>query len=348
MPMSLLAGEAWLKSRQLLWKSYSDLIVVTIAGAASDEMSFSADTDIAECLIIGTKRIAEKKRATFVVLRKAPRYVLQGGEISRVIKDLISFGNLRSLEDGPLGGSSILVGDETEGHAIDAPTSEKLPWPIARISDLSLAQTCFQLTVNKRLWLPTQIEEEAIDLPLTTIAKIGAIGPYHMDINGTERSGRAVRGPFDIVPVSEAVPTFPALWAHDAQTQRMNLAEPDRQAIMRRAKSRRGKEREAREEDEIIAERAKKISESASHCHFNRDFQFNSQSTVAYTERLSIGGRAWPSIKFQTKDKEKAAALWANSTLGALLYWNHSNKQQSGRGSIPITSLPELTMLAMS
>ena len=46
MPLSLLLGQAWEKSRRLLAKGYSDLILVSIAGAAADELSFSADTDM--------------------------------------------------------------------------------------------------------------------------------------------------------------------------------------------------------------------------------------------------------------------------------------------------------------
>jgi hypothetical protein len=38
-------------------------------------------------------------------------------------------------------------------------------------------------------------------------------------------------------------------------------------------------------------------------------------------------------------DLEKALVLWANTSLGMLLRWWHSNRQQSGRGSIGKTAL---------
>ena len=41
-----MSGEAWKKSRRLLAKSYCDLGLVSITGAADEEMSFSADTDV--------------------------------------------------------------------------------------------------------------------------------------------------------------------------------------------------------------------------------------------------------------------------------------------------------------
>src|SRR5438552_16550417 len=51
MPMSLMVGESWEGSRSLLTKSYSDLVVISIAGATDEDSSFSADTDMAECLV---------------------------------------------------------------------------------------------------------------------------------------------------------------------------------------------------------------------------------------------------------------------------------------------------------
>jgi hypothetical protein len=44
MPLSLMSGESWEDSRILLAKNYSDLVLVSIAGAGSEDMSFSADT----------------------------------------------------------------------------------------------------------------------------------------------------------------------------------------------------------------------------------------------------------------------------------------------------------------
>ena len=50
MPLSLISGDAWEKSRALLAKHYSNLIIISIAGAASADLSFSADTHMGECL----------------------------------------------------------------------------------------------------------------------------------------------------------------------------------------------------------------------------------------------------------------------------------------------------------
>ncbi len=92
--------------------------------------------------------------------------------------------------------------------------------------------------------------------------------------------------------------------------------------------------------------KVKSVWNTASHCHFNRDFRFNSQSTaMQFTPQKTIGGRAWPSISLSSVDQEKALVLWANTSLGLLLHWYHANRQQSGRGRIAKTMLKTLPIL---
>src|SRR5262249_55302413 len=80
--------------------------------------------------------------------------------------------------------------------------------------------------------------------------------------------------------------------------------------------------------------------------HVNRDFRFNAQSlAVAFTERPSIGGRAWPSVIFHDVVQAKAFTVWSSSTLGLLLYWWTANKQHPGRGGVPVTALRDLPTL---
>lgn len=95
-----------------------------------------------------------------------------------------------------------------------------------------------------------------------------------------------------------------------------------------------------------LALKVASVWDTASNCHFNRDFRFNSQSTgMQFTPRKAIGGRAWPSIKLASVEQEKALVLWANTSLGMLLRWWHSNKNQAGRGNIGKSMLQILPVL---
>ena len=100
------------------------------------------------------------------------------------------------------------------------------------------------------------------------------------------------------------------------------------------------------EVQDFINLKADQVFMTASHCHSNRDFQFDAQSTaMQFTERKTIGGRAWISIQLANDDLEKALVLWGNTTLGLLMYWWHASKQQAGRGSITKTTLATLPIL---
>ena len=114
------------------------------------------------------------------------------------IRQLIASKSLRRLEDGPVNGTPLHFGNEVIGQALDAPLPDSGGWNLSRIADLSLAQTAYQLADKKRIWLPTMNKSDIVDIPLTTVAKIGEIGPYHADINGNTLTG-GIRGPFDIV-----------------------------------------------------------------------------------------------------------------------------------------------------
>ncbi|MDD5082239.1 MAG: hypothetical protein PHU08_02575 [Dehalococcoidales bacterium] len=337
MPLSLMFGEAWEASRELLRKSYSELVLVSIAGGGHDDMSFSADTGMGECLVIGRKAANNHKRATFVVLNERPSSTMVGSSTAAQINRLKE-RNLRKLEDGPVGGSLFHFGDDLIGYAIDAPLPEEGPWNLARIRDGALAQVAYQMADLNRIWLPGMAKNKAIPISITTVSQIGQVGPVDRDVNGNTPDG-GIRGPFQIEALkANAAPTYPVLWAHHLERERRMEFEADSEGSMRQGTG--------PAEDEAIRAKAARIWAMASHCHFNRDFQFNAQSTaMQFTSKKTIGGRAWPSITLANAEQEKALVLWANSSLGLLLHWWHANKQQAGRGSIGVSALGSLPVL---
>jgi hypothetical protein len=338
MPLSLMSGDSWEDSRALLAENYHDLVLISIAGAGDADMSFSADTGMGECLVIGRKSQTKSKRATFVVLKERPAYPLLGAGAAQQIHRLIAGGNLHRLEDGPMGGTLLHFGDDVIGQAMDAPLPTSGGWNLARIADLSLAQAAYQLANEGRIWLPTMSKSDATNVAISTVQGIGEIGPLDRDINGRTPQG-GIRGPFDTVPVEPGgASTYPVLWAHDADRERTMAFSADCQGIPRHGAT--AAERAA------LALKVSSVWDTASHCHFNRDFRFNSQSTgMQFTPRKTIGGRAWLSIKLSCVEQEKALVLWANTSLGMLLRWWHSNKNQAGRGNIGKSMLQTLPVL---
>ena len=81
LPLSAMSGSSWNAVRVRWRESYDDIIVVTVAGPGTYDSSFSADTGMAECLIVAKRapsddhceRQGSQKRATFVMLSQQVR-----------------------------------------------------------------------------------------------------------------------------------------------------------------------------------------------------------------------------------------------------------------------------------
>ena len=140
LPFSAINGPSWSKSRELLATKYTDLSVVSIAANGKD-MSFSSDTGIAECLIIARKMprceagdVALK--GTFTSLSQRPQGFAHASAIASVVGGR---DHVRSIEDGPYGGTTLTVGNELTGELLNAPAGEyEKGWGAARISDATV------------------------------------------------------------------------------------------------------------------------------------------------------------------------------------------------------------------
>ena len=329
LPLSAMAGDSWKKVRALWAKNYINIRVVSLAAARAEDCSFSADTNMAEILFVGEKkngvfnRVHKKEqRGVFISLHRRPQNEMEAIEFARIInRGLV--GKINQLEDGPTGAFPLSAGETVIGGMLDAPLppTPEDPWEISRIRDFSLAQTAHALAAGT-LWLPGRTKRQAINLPVCRVDKFAKSGFISRDINGREKQNKVPRGPFDILPLSEAepAPTYPCLWAADAKMETRLIVAPDRRGVIRAGRT----------------ERAHEIWQTASRVHHNVDCGFGSRPlTVAMTDKPTIGGRAWLNVYgFKNREQEDAFALWGNSTLGLLLYWWQSNKPQGARGTI--------------
>ena len=322
LPLVATAGLSWREFRKMLAHDYADLTVLSIAADNIKDLSFSADTGLAECLVIARKLNPTEtaaQRGGFASLKSRPRGTAHASALAKIIEERSS---LRRIEDGPYGGERLAVGDQGMGEAINAvcPTDGGI-WGAVRLADSALAQTAHALTKSK-LWLPGQVL--ALNLSTVPLSLVGKLGLVDRDINGP-----VPRGPFTKIPHSPTA-TYPALWNHNAQMEIRVICDPDSQLQVRP-----GMELKAAE-----------VWSTASRSHLNRDFRFNSQAlTVAITETVSMGGRSWPNVRFGNRFIDYAFAMWGNSTLGMLLHWWHSSRQDSGRGSTTIRSAESLPVL---
>ena len=341
LPLSFIVGESWRGARQLIAKNYDKITIITITQGITAERTFSADTDMAECLLLARKKFIENdskkenkikhNRIASVALKQRPRNIIEASEIARTIKKLQATKNVNFLEDGPIGGSLIKAGETSLGQILEVPLDKEGFCPALAIQSPDIMQSAWQLAEKNLLWLPGQAEGQASAIPTTTIGNFAKRGALHRDINEINIDTGKVRGPFEIDPIFDKEPTYLALWNHDAKKERFLVVAPDNQARIRKGH----------------AERAYKIWNTASRIHYNLDCRFNSQSLIiALTEKKSLGGVAWPSLyDFPSEKHEYAFALWCNSTLGLLCHLYKSNLQQGGRGRTAITQIPSFPTL---
>ena len=325
LPLSVATGLSWEGLREMLVRDYTDMTVVSIA-ANDRDMSFSFDTGMAECLVIARKLMVDEQPNDadhFVSLSRRPQGFAYAREL--VAGCAPDNSQVRQIEDGPYGGTPLMVGGELAGYMITAPRAPV--WRAVRLSDYSVAQTAYALNQSS-LWLPGY--GVPVELKTALLAEVGALGLVDRDITGpVPKPGLPPRGPFDKVPPSPTA-TYPSLWNHDAPNETRIVCDPDSQLQVRQG----------------MKEDAAVVWATASRAHLNRDFTFGSQAlVVAFTDRESIGGRVWPNVIFSDNRFDYAFAVWGNSTLGLLSYWWHSSRQQSSKASITIRSAESLPVL---
>ena len=317
LPIAAIQGGSWQAARNLLAARYTDVAVVTIAASGNLDRAFSADTGMAEALIVATKRRDRNGppagTALFVNLHRRPATLLEAAEVAKLVAHLpetLATGRLRA-------------GDQPLGSCIRAPLNEG---GCAALRESALADTMMALR-HGELRMPRYAERHTI--PVTPLGCLGERGLLDRDIGNRNDGKPPFRGPFKIVPV-QGVPSYPILWGHDAERERRMIVEPD-------------SEGEVRPDGE---DRAVAAWRTATRLHFNRDFQLNSQSLAAcLTPERALGGRAWPNFRLRDERWDEVVALWANSTPGLMSFWWAGSRQQQGRAVLTISGLPTLMVL---
>ncbi len=316
LPLTVLTSPNWQKVRDLWATMYHDVTVVTIADAKTGNCAFSADTDMAECLVVALKgRTENTGRGTFVCLHRRPNSHLEAVEIAKWIQHL---RNVRKFEDPPIGGNPIKVGDEIVGFALNCPLQGV--WTTSRIRDLALIQSTYHLA-NGHVWLPGQ--RTLLEIPMRTIGKIATIGFNHRTIKDPSW------GAFDIEMGCSDTDLYPGLWHLDSDNQRAMVVQPDCHGLIR----------------SNYWDKAQEILERNGRVHHNLDLRFNANSlSVLFTEKTAIG-IGCPNVVFENPLHDYVFSLWGNSTLGLLCHWMHCNKQHEGRGRVSLKVLESMPTL---
>ena len=153
LPLSAAAGLSWQGFRRMLVRGYTELTVLTIAAADNEDLSFSADTGLAECLVIARKldtAEVSESRPLFSSLSHRPRGFVHASSLASKVTNS---DDVRRISDGPYGGTPLVIGEESLGESVTAIChADGTQWGAVRLADFSLGQTAFALT-QSQLWL---------------------------------------------------------------------------------------------------------------------------------------------------------------------------------------------------
>ena len=324
LPLTVLRSPTTQELRDMWANEYHNVVVITMAQAKAEDCTFSADTTMAECIVVATKGIDENTgRGKFVCLSDKPHSSLESVEIANRIN---RSDETRKLEDAPNGGDTISVGNTNSGLMLDCPIKNGVPWIATRARSMALLQMANKLTIGK-LHFPMSRETLPIHIcQVQDIARVGSADSY-----------REKDGPFimveDYEPNSDG---YDALWKVDAPLQRAMIAAPDSTAI-------------PRSNDNAMV---KRVLDCFSKTHYHINLRFTSNSIISsLTEKPSIGVRSMINVLLNDLQHDVAWTLWCNSSLGLFCHWAHSSKQQMGRGTLrqqTLETLPTLDVRELS
>ena len=196
-PFAFVRGKAWERARRALQTYYSDIHITSIAGTGLTARAFSADTGIAECLVVAAKRGGGNSRAAYFNLTARPSSLLEAS---------VGAKNARC--------------EAVQGHILDGGA--------AGVISISVIEVARDLE-SGNLRLPRQ--SRAIRLPVVALATVAMRGLVDRDINGgpTDRNKTGPpQGPFVVRSIRpNEVPTYPMLWAHSADRERSFVVQAD-------------------------------------------------------------------------------------------------------------------------
>ena len=296
LPNTMATGPSWSKVRSLLNERYDDVMLVLVGSR-----TYSSNTGMNETMLVARKLDDRRSKGSpplrikLALVDGLPASRLEAQEVARGIRVVEPV----RLEDDA-GHTSILVGSDIVGRALDCPT-EGAKWWVARASNVELLRFAWNMAHNKT------------SVPMTNLNDVGEMGMGHRDITGNRNEKR---GPFNRVDL-KGMPRYPCLWNNDSKTQRPMVLEPD-SSLEKKSGS--------------TMEEVNSVWKKAARSHINGQARYTTQRLIAaYTRAKTVGGRSWPNVIFR-EPWEKAFTVWCNSVFGIIIYWSAAGAQQGGRG----------------
>ena len=334
LPLTAAFAESWEVTRCMIEDSFENITAITVStGQTHRQKSLSADTGMAEMLLVATKKMQNQRYPTAcpsqnqiycVTLHKPVRRDGEAGEVARAIQTGIERVKKFSANNYP-----IKIGDDEIGVAFSFTPNQGTPWNSLGVLHADLATAADTLLQGKLHFGETST---CIGIPMTTIGEVFEVGPSHDSIG--HPYGGDGRGVFELHPISirsDEIGQDRSLWKIDWETQQQLIVPPTHKGIVAVGDSDRDRKK------------IKKVRQSKSILFYNKSIRWTSQALlVASTRDVCLGWNAWTSLQHQNIDICKAFSLWANSTLGLIVHWTQGQRTHAGRSMLRVNALVKI------
>ena len=193
LPFTFTKGKSWENARRELNTHYTDIQVHSIATTGSTDRAFSADTGIAECLVVARK--ARGGRTAFINLASRPTSHLEASILASEMEE-------KSIE----------------GNVLDCGAAGVVEPNLSKFMSLLLSGKFWSVRMN-----------EIKCFSFTTMASIGKNGLLSRDLTGPAPRGAFDKSPLK----EGKVPIYPSIWAHNADLERGFFVDSDCELIPR-------------------------------------------------------------------------------------------------------------------
>ena len=321
LPLTAAFADSWAVTRQMIVEEFEDVLVLSRSGGEDSE-ALSADTHMAEMLLVATHRKfrGPPKPICCVTLKRIPQRLGEAGEFGRSI--------LHALDILRGDSHPIVAGNEELGQVSVFRPEGGEPWSHLGVLSADLAIAARRLVTEGVLPDIAGGKDMPLNLPLTAIDSLFGVGPTHHLVGhvytATQKCGAFVLHP--ITRPAESRHGIRSLWKADAKTQNRLAVDPTHKL------TRWGSE------DSVN----KMLSQRGS-LHYARNLRWTSQALLAAsTQTIAFGGSAWTTLIHPDTRVLKAFALWANSSLGLITHWTRASRTQKGRGTMQVNAIANM------
>ena len=312
LPLTAAHAESWAGFRKTIERKYDDIMAIAFTG--HEEEMMSADTNIREMLLVAGKRPnGEPANVLCVNLSMPPRSQAEAFWYRRLIADAVR----------PERNADVIALDGAIGSWVRAASPEPgFPWFAVGMRNHDLAAVAARLMAGE-LYSPQDRTGWSLGVPPATLGRLVEIGPTHHLIGHLR--GRDGIGAFTFDPVEGDIPTYPALWAANAGTQRRLTLSPTHGGQPMNGDG-------DASADAMLARRGDLF--------ISRTLRMTSQAlAAARTSGSMMGGSAWTSLISGDEGVKAALAIWLNATPGLVLRTCYAQTPQPGRARMQVKAL---------